>query len=93
MAMTPKIKKIDRRMRGHGNFAYYADYQYATGGDRKFLETRFWCTDTFGGTVELDAWEIFPEFRNKLWSWERQQFGRRIFLAEEALSIFSLRWI
>jgi hypothetical protein len=93
ITMNPKLKRIDGRMRGFQHFTHFVDYDYVTDGDRKFIEARIWATETFGPTVELDAWRKFSEFRNPRWSWERQEYGRRIFLNGDAISIFSLRWL
>jgi len=91
------LDKIDRRMKGYGDFVYVVDYRYGKGKDHKFLEVRRWCTETFGPRVELDAWIEYPDLRNQLWSWERGIFVKsyrcRIFLRDDkAASIFSLKW-
>lgn len=95
MAIT--LTKLDKRMKGYGHFIYVADYSYKKDGTLSFLEVRRWCTQQFGESVELDAWEDYPALRNPKWSWERGEFNRnyrcRIFLAtEKEAEWFSLRW-
>ena len=89
--------KIDRRMKGYDNFKYVVDYRYGKTNDYSFLQVRRWCTETFGPSVELDAWEEYPDLRNQFWSWERGTYVKsyrcRIFLKDDkAASIFSLKW-
>ena len=88
---------IDRRMKGYGKFKFVVDYRYGKANDYSFLQVRKWCAETFGPSVELDAWEEYPDLRNQYWSWERGMFVKsyrcRIFLKDDkAASMFSLRW-
>ena len=92
-----ELTRLDRRMNGYGNFKFVVDYRYGKSNAYTFLQVRLWCTETFGASVELDAWEEYPDLRNQFWSWERGTYAKtyrcRIFLKDDkAASIFSLKW-
>ena len=84
-------------MTGNGNFVYSVDFPGWSSERREFIETRKWCIDNWGQSVEIDIWQAYPEFRNPAWSWERNQgekkYTCRIFLAgEKEMMWWKLRW-
>lgn len=73
-----KIKKLDRRMNGYGDFKYAADFTYNWKGTR-FDHAREWCWTTFGPSVELDIWHELDrpgDGRNDKWAWDRGQYNK-----------------
>lgn len=84
-------------MNGYGNFLYVVDFSFGAGVLPLFVETRRWCREQFGDSVELDVWEQYPNLRNLKWAWERGTFNKmyrcRIFFAtEKEAEWFTLRW-
>ena len=92
-----KIKKLDKRMTGYGDFTHCADFTLHKDDRKKFAEARRWCVEQWGESVEYDLWESYEEFRNPAWSWERGEYNKsyrcRLFLAsEKEAQWFSLKW-
>jgi hypothetical protein len=94
------LKKLDRRMNGHGFFKYGVDFAY----DRNppaFDEVRLWCWETFGASTELDIWHARDrpvDTRNERWAWDRGHYNKSfrciIYLAtDEEAAWFKLRWL
>ena len=91
-----KIKKLDKRMPGYGDFTHCADFS-ERGNRKQFAEVRRWCVEQWGESVEYDLWEDYAEFRNPAWCWERGEYNKsyrcRIFLAsEKEAQWFMLKW-
>ena len=94
-----KIKKLDKRMNGYGDFMYGVDFTYNWQGTR-FDHAREWCWESFGPSCELDIWEELPtlnEPRNEKWAWDRGQYNKSyrcmIYLAtDKEANWFKLRW-
>lgn len=92
-----RLKKLDRRMAGYGNFVYIVEFSSSKNDTIKFIECRRWCIEQFGQSVEYSIWEDFPEFRNSKWSWEREKYNSylrcRLYLDEQASQWISLKWL
>lgn len=81
-----KIKKLDRRMTGYGDFKYGVDFSWHWQGAR-FDQVREWCWKTFGPSVEVDIWhelETLNQPRNERWAWDRNQYRTMIYLKTDA---------
>ncbi len=92
-----KLKKLDRRMNGYGDFKYAIDFNYKT-NNIAFDDARQWCWETFGASTELDIWELRKDTRNPKWAWDRGQYSKTyrcmIYLAtDEEASFFTLKWL
>lgn len=94
-----KIKKLDRRMNGYGDFKYGVDFTWNWQGAR-FDQVRQWCWETFGPSVELDIWaelETLNEPRNPKWCWDRGTYNKvsrcMIYIkGDQEMNWFKLRW-
>lgn len=93
--MGMKPIKLDKRMIGYGYFTYSIDIIQS----KKFTESRQWCFETFGPSLEIDLW--IPcnniSLKNPLWAWERgwsnKTYRSRIFfLTDKEVNWFTLRW-
>jgi hypothetical protein len=94
--MGIKVKKLDRRMNGYGQFIYAANFPSFVDADR-FSQVRQWCWEQWGPSVELEIWQRYPDFKNPKWAWERGEFNKsyrcRIFLSsDQEAEWFILRW-
>lgn len=95
-----RLKKLDRRMNGYGDFKYGVDFNYRA-NSTPFDEVRRWCWETFGASTELDIWEVRDrptDNRNARWAWDRGQYNKTyrcvIYLAtDEEASFFTLKWL
>ena len=84
-----KLKKLDARMKGYGDFKYAAKFRKS--GDReRFIEIRNWCWETWGPSCELEFWK---EDRNPAWSWAVTEFEMKIYLdGDKEASWYTLKW-
>jgi len=94
-----KIKKLDKRNNGYGQFKYYAKPT-----SQGMHEVRAWCWDTWGSSKELGEWlgdnvslavNLFHQTHcfNKHWCWQNDQYYCRIYLrTDEELAFFQLKW-
>ncbi len=84
-----RLKKLDRRMNGYGNFKYATKFRRRADQD-KFIEIRNWCWEQWGPSCELEFWN---EQRNPAWAWAMTEFETKIYVAsEKEASWFTLRW-
>lgn len=84
-----KLKKIDRRMNGFGDFQYKVGYlRYH---DRyKFIEIRNWCWEQWGPSCEYEFWKLDI---NPSWCWIIDRNELRILLAStKEAQWYSLKW-
>lgn len=94
-----KLKKLDKRMTGYGDFVYSVDFPVNRGKVlMDFFEVREWCFEQWGRSAEIDIWQKFPQIQNPAWAWERGEFNKtyrcRIFLAsDKEAHWFTLRWV
>lgn len=91
-----KFKKLDRRMRGFGDFLYVADFPNHN-ESQQFAQARAWCASQWGASVELDIWYDYDGLKNPLWCWERGEYNTkyrcRIYIVtEEDAAVFKLTW-
>ncbi len=89
-----KIRKLDRRMKGYGDFVYGVDFSWNWEGVR-FDQARQWCWETFGPSTELDIWhELEPTSENNSrWAWDRNQYRTMIYLKSDVeRNWFVMRW-
>jgi len=88
-----KVKKIDRRMKGFGNFVRIVDfYEFQF---QHFLDLRNWCWEQWGPSCEFKYWKKQNEAeRNPAWCWDVDEWKNRIYFANESeVQWFYLRWI
>jgi hypothetical protein len=85
-----KVKQLDRRFSGYGNFKYHIQFQ--TNELQKFSDVRNWCWQTWGPSCELEHYnKINPP--NGFWCWGSTEWYIRIYLATPAeYSWFLLKW-
>ncbi len=90
-----RIKKLDKRMKGYGDFKYGIDFSWNWEGVR-FDHARQWCWETLGASVEYDIWtelQIAGEEKNERWCWDRNQYRTMIYLKSDAeRNWFVMRW-
>lgn len=92
-----RIKKLDKRMNGYGDFKYGVDFTWNWQGPR-FDLVRKWCWDSFGASVERDIWDdLNPLERNAKWCWDRGTYNKVnrcvIYLkSDQECNWFKLRW-
>jgi len=90
-----RIKKLDKRMTGYGEFKYGVDFGWNWQGAR-FDLVRQWCWETLGPSVEVDIWRelvTINEPRNARWAWARDQYRTIIYLKSDAeRNWFIMRW-
>jgi hypothetical protein len=90
-----KITKLDRRHSGKMAFDYYVS---PTETDRwrnpmKIHEWRVWCWETFGPGSERDvAVRLHMNGRPLKWAWDTDNGNCRLYLTEDDLVIFKLKW-
>lgn len=91
------IKKMDRRNIGH-QFFNYSVSRFAF-SNQLFYEMRNWCWQTWGPSKEMKDWvcDFYKTealvAQNTQWSWQNDEYYRRIYLAsEQELVLFKLRW-
>lgn len=85
-----KLKKLDRRMNGFGNFTHFVDFRKAE--RKQFLEIRNWCWEQWGPSAELEHWDKIED-GNPAWAWDNREYDMRIYLAEQQqVSWYILRW-
>ena len=93
--MVMRIRKLDKRMTGYGDFKYGADFSWHWQGAR-FDQVRQWCWETFGPSVEVDIWRelgTIDEPRNERWAWDRNQYRTMVYLKSDAeRNWFVMRW-
>ena len=65
-----KLKKLDKRMTGYGDFQYSVDFSYRMAA-RQYFECQQWCVAQWGRAPEIDIWQSYPDLQNPAWSWER----------------------
>jgi hypothetical protein len=84
-----KLKKLDARMNGYGNFKYVAKFRKR--GDReKFIAIRNWCWEQWGPSCELEFWK---EDVNPAWSWAVTEFETKIYIdSDKEASWYILKW-
>ncbi len=84
-----KLKKLDRRMNGHGDFKYKITYR--KGSERlKFIEVRNWCWSQWGPSSEYEFWD---EQVNQSWAWIVDEWETKILLAtDKEAQWFTLKW-
>ena len=84
-----KLKKLDRRMKGFGDFKYSSKFRRRFDGDR-FIEARNWCWETWGPSCELEFWDAG---KNPAWTWVFTEFEMKIYLTgDKEASWFTLKW-
>lgn len=85
-----KIKKLDGRMNGHGEFTRCVDFTREE--NQKFVKVRNWCWEQWGPSCELDFWYHQLD-RNPAWCWMVDNWRIRLYFAtEKEAQWFYLRW-
>lgn len=83
-----KVKKIDKRMNGYGDFARFVDFY----NFEKFIEVRNWCWETWGPSCELEIWKKYHN-KNPAWAWMFDEYRTRIYFASDSeAQWYYLRW-
>lgn len=84
-----KIKRLDRRMKGYGDFEYKIEYRKKI-DRRDFVEQRNWCWEQWGPSCELENWDLAT---NPAWCWFNDEWGMKILLASEREATwYTLKW-
>lgn len=84
-----RLKKLDRRMNGYGDFKYSTKFRRLSQGDL-FFEVRNWCWETWGPSCELEFWDVN---KNPAWAWAMTEFEIKIYLTgDKEASWFTLKW-
>jgi hypothetical protein len=82
-----KVKKLDARMSGHGNFKFYVNFMWKQG--REFSEIRKWCWEQWGASSELEFWQD----GDSPWCWMNDSSRiRLLFQTEKETQWFLLKW-
>jgi hypothetical protein len=84
-----KLEKLDRRMKGHGDFKYKIAYRHMA--ERlKFIEARNWCWEQWGPSSEYVFWDATI---NPSWCWEINEWETKILLAsDKEVQWYILKW-
>lgn len=83
-----RLKKLDKRNKGHETYKYMAVLNRSKEGD-KFCEIRNWCWEQWGASSELD----FYKSRNPAWAWNVDEYEVRIYIgSDKEYQWFLLRW-
>lgn len=84
-----KLKKLDRRMNGYGDFKYKITYRKRT--ERlKFIEARNWCWEQWGPSSEYEFWD---QSVNPAWCWIVDEWETKILLASDKEGQwYTLKW-
>lgn len=87
-----KLKKLDRRMNGYGNFTHFIEFRKVE--RKKFVEVRNWCWEQWGPSCELEHWDLIDQSEvNPAWCWDSREYDMRIYLGDQAqVSWYILRW-
>ena len=84
-----KLKKLDKRMSGHGEFTHFMEYRMDQGAE--FIECRNWCWQQWGPSSELDLW--YKHKPNQHWCWMMDEWRIRVYLRTDSeAQWFSLKW-
>lgn len=89
-----KIRKLDKRNNGYGDFVYSIRFIR----QKEFYKVFDWAWNTWGTTKDLADWILDArnnefEFQNNHWAWQNDQYHRRIYLRSDAeLVLFTLKW-
>ena len=84
-----KLKKLDARMNGYGNFKYVVKFRKRFDSDR-FIAIRNWCWEQWGPSCELELWS---EAINPVWAWAVTEFDVKIYIdSDKEASWYTLKW-
>ena len=85
-----KLIKLDRRMKGYGDFKYVAKFRRRS-EYQKFKEVRKWCWEQWGISSELELWD---EDDNPAWCWGIEDYELRVYIAgDKEAAWYGLKWI
>jgi len=90
--MAINIQKLDARHNGHWYFTHRVEISGNWDQRREqFVQMREWCWENFGPGVERDLVDHKPETK---WAWHvhDRPTGFYIYLKDELLTYFSLKW-
>jgi len=88
-----RIQKLDRRHSGRESFQYYIEPD-ATAYDKLIVlqQWREWCWANFGPGCERDLAYRLKKSHQLKWGWQTDHNECRLYLTEESLTFFKLRW-
>lgn len=85
-----KLKKLDKRHKGHSMFKYMAEFRYSE--SEKFYQARNWCWEQWGPSSELNLMHRI-ESSSQQWGWAVEEFSLRLYVAtDKEYQWFILRW-
>lgn len=85
-----KVKKLDRRMKGYGDFSRRVDFFHKD--VEQFIAVRKWCWEQWGPSCEIEFYRQQSN-KNPSWAWLVDQWRIRIYLAtDKEAQWFHLRW-
>jgi hypothetical protein len=86
------FQKLDGRHSAHRDFSHRAEI-FGPWDERRtqFVEIRDWCWENFGPGIERELRDQKPEAK---WAWHISESpsGYYIYLKDEMLTYFSLKW-
>jgi hypothetical protein len=90
--MILKLKKVDRRMTGYGQFTHIIEFDKKS--SLKFAEIREWCWEQWGPSREYELWSVTdPTEQNTNYCWISDQWRFRLYLNAQAAAWLSLKWV
>lgn len=77
-------------MNGYGFYDYVVNFTaYGPKGIKELHPVRIWLWENYGPSLELQAARD-PELK---WSWDTDHDNRRLYLKEDVLVLFKLKWL
>jgi hypothetical protein len=88
-----RIQKLDKRHAGRLSFAYFVEPD-ATAYDKLVVlqQWREWCWENFGAGCERDLAFRLRDSHTLRWGWDTEHGHCRLYLTEDALTFFKLKW-
>jgi len=97
MTTVNRIQKLDRRHGGRPIFQYLAEPIGSSNYIEKYRNLqswREWCWEMFGPGAERDIAVSLAHSDSKYfkWGWQTDHHECRLYLTEDALTLFKLKW-
>lgn len=97
------VGQVDGRFTAWPHFKLYIEEksQYVIDQGPDFFTLREWCWNTFGPSLEFRYWlqhkspnrTTMGKLHNTQWCWDTEFGKQRIYLSQDALVLFNLKWI
>ena len=90
MKKNIKLKKLDKRNNGYGEFRFYIEYPQSQ--FQEFIKVRNWAWEQWGPSCELDFWYKDKSI-NPAWCWLVDEWRIRLyFKSDTEAQWFILKW-